>query len=472
MKSAIFSGPDEARTTDRILTRFAHEGAEICYEEDPVLSGLLESEYNRQSNVLAMVASSSLADASVLACEGTVLTNVTAEGYPGRRFHGGCQFVDEVEQLAIDRAKCAFRAEYANVQPHCASSANEIVMCSMLRPGSTILGMSLESGGHLTHGSKVSLSGQYFNAVYYGVDEAGFIDYDQVLQLAKEHNPRLIICGTTSYPRAIDFGRFRNIADEVGAYLLADITHIAGLVAAGFHQSPVNYAHFTTTCTHKQLYGPRGGLILMGADAQTRVPDKNLTLSALIQSAVFPFFQGAPAPGNIAAKARALARVATPAFKVLAGRIVADAQALAEAFVSAGYKVVSGGTDNHIVMLDLSSQGMTGIVAQRALEDNSIIVNKNKIPGDRKGPLVTSGIRLGTNSVACRGLEPWDMEECAQLMDWVLTSTKSLGDTEYQLDQKVGKSVRSAVHGLCRRFPIPGYPLISLPVHTKVPQSA
>jgi len=472
MKSAIFSGLDDARTTDRILTRFAREGAEICYEEDPVLSGLLESEYNRQSNVLAMVASSSLADASVLACEGTVLTNVTAEGYPGRRFHGGCQFVDEVEQLAIDRAKCAFRAEYANVQPHCASSANEIVMCSMLRPGSTILGMNLESGGHLTHGSKISLSGQYFNAVHYGVDEAGFIDYDHVLHLAKEHKPSLIICGTTSYPRAIDFGRFRRIADEVGAYLLADITHIAGLVASGLHPSPINYAHFTTTCTHKQLYGPRGGLILMGADAQTRVPDKNLTLSALIQGAVFPFFQGAPAPSNIAAKARALARVATPAFRVLARRIVADAQALAEAFVFAGYKVVSGGTDNHIVMLDLSSKGMTGVIAQRALEDNSIIVNKNKIPGDRKGSLVTSGIRLGTNSVACRGLLPKDMEECAQLMDWVLTSTKSLGDTEYQLDQKTGESVRSAVHSLCHRFPIPSYPLISPPVHTKIPRSA
>jgi len=458
MEATRFYGLDEAPATDKILTRFAQRGAAICYEEDPVLSSILEAEYRRQSNVLAMVASSSVADPSVLACEGTVFTNVTAEGYPGRRFHGGCRYVDELEQLAIDRAKRAFCAQYANVQPHCASSANEIVMCSLLKPRDTILGMGLESGGHLTHGARASISGQYFNAIAYGVDEKGFIDYDEVMRLAKEHKPRLIICGTTSYPRVIDFERFRSIADEVGSFMLADITHIAGLVAAGLHPSPINHAHFTTTCTHKQLYGPRGGLILMGVDAETLAPGNKITLSTMIQNGVFPFFQGAPAPNNIAAKARALARIATPAFHILASRIAADARALAQALIDAGYRVVSGGTDNHIVMVDLSPQGVTGVVAEHALEECGIIVNKNKIPGDKMGPMVTSGIRLGTNSIACRGLEPADMKECTQLIDRVLGSIKILGLTQHELDEGVSRSIKSTVRILCRRFPIPHYP--------------
>jgi glycine hydroxymethyltransferase len=440
------------------LTRFAQQATESLYEEDPVLSNLLESEYHRQANVLAMVASSSLEHPSVLACQGVILTNVTAEGYPGKRYHGGCHYVDEVEQLAIERAKHAFGAQYANVQPHCASSANEIIMCRLLNPGDTLLGMGLESGGHLTHGAKVSFSGRYANAIEYGLDDCGLIDYDQVLRLARQHRPRLIICGTTAYPRTIDFKRFRAIADEVGAFLLADMTHIAGLVAAGLHPSPIDEAHFTTTCTHKQLYGPRGGLILIGRDAETIIPGTKQTLASMVQSAVFPFFQGSPAPNIIAGKARGLARVATREFHTLAARIVADAKAVAAALIQAGQRVISGGTDNHIVLVDVSPQGLSGIAAQRALEDCNIIVNKNKIPGDKKPATITSGIRLGTNTLACREFGPEEMKECASLLDIVLRSTKPLTEFEYQLDERVCRSVQSAVTELCRRFPLPYAP--------------
>jgi len=461
----------------RSLTLLAQQGAEILYEEDPVLSILMEKEYRRQTNVLAMVASSSIADASVLAGEGSLLVNVTAEGYPGKRYHWGCQHIDEIEQLAVERAKRAFHAQYVNVQPHCASSANEIIMCGLLDPGDTILGMGLEWGGHLTHGAKPSISGRYFNAIEYGLDESGLINYEQVLRLAHEHRPKLIICGTTSYPRTVDFQRFRAIADEVGALLLADITHIAGLVAAGLHPSPIDEAHFTTTCTHKQMYGPRGGLILIGRDAETLAPGKKQTLAAMVQSAVFPLFQGAPSPNNMAAKARALARITTPHFRALASRIVADARALAEALTSRGCTVVSGGTDNHIVMVDVSRQGLTGITVQHALEVCNIIVNKNKTPGDKKGPTITSGIRLGTNSLACRELGPDEMKKCAQLVVQVLQSTELLSDTEYYLDQDVVNSVQASVAELCQMFPLPYAPLPLLPealypaVETKLRQS-
>ena len=463
MKSATHLKTEEVQTSERVLALFARQGIETLYEEDPVLSDLLEAEYRRQVNVLTMVASCSPSDMSTLACEGSLLTNVTAEGYPGRRYHGGCRFIDEIEQLAIDRAKSAFHAQYANVQPHCASSANEIVMCGLLNPGDTILGMGLEFGGHLTHGAKPSITGRYFNAIEYGLDESGLIDYDQALRLARNHKPRLIICGTTSYPRVVEFNRFRAIADEVNAFLLADITHIAGLVAAGLHPSPIDHAHFTTTCTHKQLYGPRGGLILMGRDADTVVSEKKLTLASVVQSAVFPFFQGAPAPNNMGAKARALARIVTPQFRTLAARIVADAKALAETLIDSGLKVISGGTDNHIVMVDVSQQGLTGITAQQALEDSNIIVNKNRTPGDKKSPMVTSGIRLGTNSLACRDMGPREMKECAWLLDRVLRSTELVSDSEYRLDQQVSKSVRSNVAELCQTFPLPYPPLPSLP---------
>ncbi len=299
----------------RTLAEFALQGLELLYEEDQTLYGLLEREYHRQASTLTMIAASSVADPSVLACEGMVVTKVTTEGYPGARFHAGCEFVDQIEQLAIQRAKTAFGARYANVQPHSGSSANEIVMFSLLQPGDTVLGLDLDCGGHLTHGAKASVSGQYFKAVGYGLDPEGFIDYDQVHRLAVEHKPKLIITGASSYPRIIDFKRFREIADQIGAFVLADISHIAGLVVAGEHPSPIDHAHFTTTSTYKQLYGPRGGLILIGKDHDRISPDGERTFAEMIQRAVFPFFQGTPHLSTIAAKARALAFVISPEFK-------------------------------------------------------------------------------------------------------------------------------------------------------------
>jgi len=403
------------------------------------------------------VAASSIADSTVLACLSSVAANVTAEGYPGARFHAGCEHVDEIEELAIHRAKTVFNAGFANVQPHSASTANQIVMFSLLRPGDTILGMDLAAGGHLTHGSPVSVSGRYFKAIAYGLDERGFLDYDQVRELARRHRPKLIICGTTAYPRTINFSRFRQIADDIGAYLLADMTHIAGLVAAGLHPSPIDHAHFTTTCTHKQLYGPRGGLILMGRDHDGSLPGSSRPLSSLIQRGVFPLCQGAPIMNVIAGKARALAMVAAPEFKLLARRIVDQAKALARCLQAHG-KVVSGGTDTHIVLLDvLSSYGLTGVIAEKALEECNIIVNRNKIPGDTKPPVVTSGIRLGTNSLASRRLNADDVAECARLIDAVLGSLVTTDDHHYELRRELKQTVIEEVERICARNPLPYY---------------
>lgn len=441
-----------------ILAKFAHRGIELLYRDDPVLFEVLDQEYRRQNNTLAMVAASSIADPSVLACEGMITGNVTTEGYPGARFHAGCAFVDEIERLAIERAKQAFQARYANVQPHSGTSANQVVIFSLLKPGETILGLDLDSGGHLTHGSKASVSGQYFNAIGYGLDDEGLIDYDQVACLAHQWKPKLIICGASAYPRVINFKRFREIADEVGAFLLADISHIAGLVVAGEHPSPVDHAHFTTTSTYKQLYGPRGGLILIGRDADTPGPDGKKTLPEIIQRAVFPFFQGTPNLNAIAAKARALAMVLTPEFKTLARRIVADARVLAKSFADKGYKVLTGGSDNHMVLIDVLANGITGVIAERALEECNIIVNKNRIPGDKKSALVTSGMRLGANSLALRGMGESEMPQCADLIHQVLSSVKVFGEREYELDKAVMEFVRAEVRQLCNCFPIHRYP--------------
>ena len=447
---------------EAILAQLLRQGVQTLAQEDPKLHGLMEEELRRQTECLTMVAASSLVDPSVLVCEAMTPVNVTAEGYPGARFHAGCRVIDQIEQLAIDRAREAFKAQFANVQPHSATTANQLVMCSIMKPGETLLGLDLNCGGHLTHGAKPSLSGQYFNAVGYGITEEGAIDYDQVERLADQHRPRLIICGTTAYPRAIDFARFRAIADQVGAYLLADITHVAGLVVAGLHPSPIDHAHFTTTCTHKQIYGPRGGLILVGRDADAPAPDGKRTLSALVQKAVFPFFQGAPNLNSIAAKASALARVMRPEFKVLANRIVDDARALAESFIEKGYRVVTGGSDNHLVIIDVLEAGLTGIVAEKALEECCIVVNKNRIPGDQKSALVTSGIRIGTNGMALRGLGPDVMPHCVALVDRVLSGVKPRGDREYDLDPALKESVVAEVRELCGRYPIPCYPVPSL----------
>jgi glycine hydroxymethyltransferase len=442
-----------------MLAEFAAHGVAALSRNDPELYELLEQEYRRQTGVLAMIAASSVADSSVLACEGTVAGNVTTEGYPSARFHAGCRYVDEIERLAVERAKHAFGAQYANVQPHSGSSANEIVMFSLLRPGDTVLGLELSAGGHLTHGAKASVSGQYFKAVGYRLGPDDVIDYEQVARTARECRPRLIICGASSYPRVIDFASFREIADEVGALLLADISHIAGLVAAGVHPSPIDHAHFTTTSTYKQLYGPRGGVILIGKEHQTLAPDGKRKLSELVQRAVFPFFQGTPHLGAIAAKARAFAMVGTPEFKKLARMIVSDAKVLADSLMGLGYRLLTNGTDNHIVLVDVLARGITGVVAERALEECDIIVNKNRIPNDVKSAYVTSGMRLGTNSLALRGMGREEMRRCASLIDEVLDGVEVSGDFDYRLDPVTRAAARAEVAHLCTRFPIPHYPL-------------
>ncbi len=448
--------------TKHALSELASRGIELLQKKDPVLYNLLEQEHCRQTDVLAMVAASSLADPSVLVCESMSAANVTTEGYPGARYHAGCKYIDQIERLAIERAKVAFQAQYANVQPHSGTSANAIVMFSLLQPGDTILGMELNSGGHLTHGARASVIGQYFNAIGYGLNSKGLLDYDKIHSLALQHKPRLIISGASSYPRTIDFRRFREIADEVGAYLLADISHIAGLVVANEHSSPIDYAHFTTTSTYKQLYGPRGGLILIGAEIDCFAPDGKQTLPEMVQRAVFPFFQGTPNISAIAAKARALAMIITPDFKKLANLIVDDARMLAECLAGDGYHVLTGGTDNHMVLIDIfSSMGISGATAEKALEECNIIVNKNRIPGDRKPALVTSGMRLGTNSLALRGMGPDEMKKCATLIHRILSSIKVTGEFDFHLDTNLKESVKGEVIELCNRHPIPEYPGIT-----------
>src|SRR5262245_1778657 len=440
------------------LAQFLATGIARLEREDPQLFRILSDEYLRQANVLSMVASSSIADPAALVCEAMPAMNVTAEGYPRARFHAGCRHIDEIEQLAIERAKSAFGARFANVQPMSATSANEVVMFSVLEPHDTLLGLELDFGGHLTHGSKASISGQVFRSIGYGLTREERIDYDQAQRLAQEHRPKLIVCGTTAYPRQVDWQRFRAIADQVGAYLLADITHIAGLVAAGLHPSPIDHAHFTTTCTHKQLYGGRGGLILIGKDFERVGPDGKRTLAEVIQKKVFPFFQGAPNQSAIAAKARGFAYVQTNESQRVAERVIALSRALAEAFVAKGYRVITGGTDNHIVVVDVFRRGITGVNAEKALEDCGIVVNKNRIPYDTNPPTITSGIRLGTNGLAIRRMEASDMKECVELIDQVLAGVRQVSEREYELDSKLRARVEARVREICQRRPISTYP--------------
>lgn len=441
-----------------ILAETARRGAERLRADDPALFALLAREQQRQAETLTMVAASSTADPSVLACAGSAAANTTTEGYPGARFHAGCQVVDEIERLAVERARAAFGARYANVQPHSGTSANQAVMFALLQPGDTILGMELDAGGHLSHGSRPSVSGRYFHALGYGVDGDGRIDYEQARALALAHRPRLIVCGASAYPRTVDFARFRAIADEAGALLLADISHVAGLVAAGEHPSPIDHAHVTTTSTYKQLYGPRGGLILMGRDAASPAPHARGTLAEAAQRAVFPFFQGTPDLAGVAAKARALALVATPEFRALARRITAGARVLADELAARGWRVLTGGTDNHIVLFDVGARGLSGVVAERALECCGIVVNKNRIPGDTRPATVTSGVRLGTNSLALRGMGPDEMPACAALVDTVLTAVAPRGERDFELDPAVRERVAGAVRALCALHPLPAYP--------------
>jgi len=451
---------DPVREARVDVAEFAARGVELLREEDPELYGLIEREYARQASSLAMVASCSTAHPSVLACEGTFTSNVTAEGYPGDRHHAGCKYVDRFEQLAIDRAKQVFGARYANVQPHSASTANQIVTTAVLKPGETLMGLQLDSGGHLSHGAKVNISGRFYDAVGYGLDERGFIDYDAMRAKALEHRPKLIICGTTSYPRTVEWERFRAVADEVGAYLLADITHIAGLVIGGEQPNPIDVAHFTTTCTHKQLYGPRGGLILMGKDAEAPSPAGTTTLEKLIGKRLFPFTQGAPLVNMIVAKARILGRCATPEFKQQARRIRQLANALAEGLIAKKAHVLSGGTDNHIVLVNvLESFGVTGVAAEKALEECNIIVNKNRIPGDQKPVSISSGIRIGTNSLTVRNVEVSDMDWCAGLIVRILSEVRMLDERRYELDPGRRDAFRGEVVRFCGEHPFRDYPV-------------
>jgi len=402
---------------------------------DPEVFAAIQRETERQEYNLELIASENVVSEAVLEAQGSILTNKYAEGYPGRRYYGGCQFVDEVETLAIARAKALFGAEAANVQPHSGSQANMCVYFSQLEMGATILSMNLAHGGHLTHGSPVNFSGKYFRVVPYGVRESDSrIDLDQVRDLARRERPKMIVVGHSAYPRAIDFAPFRAIADEVGAVVFADMAHFAGLVAAGLHPSPVPHAEFVTTTTHKTLRGPRGGMILC-----RQAYEKS------INSSVFPGNQGGPLMHVIAAKAVALHEAATPAFRDYQRQILANAKALAEGLLRRGFRLLSGGTDNHLMMLDLRGTELTGKLAEETLDKARITVNKNAVPNDPRSPFVTSGVRLGTPAVTSRGMKEAEMETIAEL---VRRGLEHVGDDAALA--RLGDEVRE----LCRRFPI------------------
>ena len=373
---------------------------------DPEVGDAMALELARQKRNLELIASENIVSPAVMAAMGSVLTNKYAEGYPGKRYYGGCEDVDIVETIAIERAKKLFGAQFANVQPHSGAQANTAVYYALLTPGDTVMGMSLDNGGHLTHGSKVNISGKYFNFVPYGVDANGFIDYDALQKQAEEIRPKLIVAGASAYPRTIDFKRLSEIAKSVEAYLMVDMAHIAGLVAAGVHPSPVPYADITTTTTHKTLRGPRGGLILTNDEA----------LAKKINSAIFPGTQGGPLMHVIAGKAVCFGEALKPEFKDYGQRIVANAQALAKGLLDRGFDLVSGGTDNHLMLVDLRPFGLTGKEFEHRLDEVYITVNKNAIPNDPEKPFVTSGIRVGTPAVTTRGLDTCDMEKIAQFM--------------------------------------------------------
>jgi glycine hydroxymethyltransferase len=381
-------------------------------QADPEVYRAIQDEKERQMNVIELIASENLVTEAVLQAMGSVMTNKYAEGYPGHRYYGGCEVVDIAENLARDRARALFGAEHVNVQPHSGAQANTGVYFACLKPGDTVLGMNLAHGGHLTHGSPVNLSGKYFNFVAYGVDrETERIDYDRVREIAKEAKPALIVAGASAYPRIIDFATFRSIADEVGALLMVDMAHIAGLVAAGLHPSPVPHAHFVTTTTHKTLRGPRGGMILCTKEWATA-----------IDKAIFPGIQGGPLMHVIAAKAVSFKEALEPAFKEYQGQVVKNAKALAESLMERGYRLVSGGTDNHLMLVDLTSKGITGRDAEVALDKVGITVNKNGIPFDTKKPMVTSGIRIGSPAVTTRGMKEAEMKVIGELIDRTLSS--------------------------------------------------
>jgi len=410
------------------------EAMDLISSRDPEVGRAVGMEYTRQKDTIELIASENIVSEAVLAAMGTVLTNKYAEGYPDKRYYGGCECVDLVERLAIERAKTLFDAKFANVQPHSGAQANYAAYTALCKPGDTVLGMNLDHGGHLTHGSPVNFSGKYYNMVPYGVRDTDHrIDYDQVRSLALAHKPAMIIAGASAYPRAIDFKAFSEIAREAGAYLMVDMAHIAGLVAAGLHESPMAYADVVTTTTHKTLRGPRGGMILSNDEL----------IAKRIDSAVFPGNQGGPLMHVIAAKAVALGEALTPAFVEYQKQVVQNAAALGKALLQKGFTLISGGTDNHMALVDLRNFGLTGKEMERRMDDVHITANKNKIPNDPESPFVTSGIRLGTPAVTSRGFREAEMKQVAELIYLTAASYEEKAD-----------EIRARANALCQAFPI------------------
>ncbi|MGV8941778.1 MAG: serine hydroxymethyltransferase [Lysobacter sp.] len=406
---------------------------------DPELAQAIANEARRQEDHVELIASENYASPRVMEAQGSVLTNKYAEGYPGKRYYGGCEYVDVAERLAIDRLKELFDADYANVQPHSGSQANQAVYFSLLQPGDTVLGMSLAHGGHLTHGAKVNISGKLFNVVQYGVDEKGLIDYDEMERLALEHKPKMLIGGFSAYSQVVDWARMRQIADAVGAIFFVDMAHVAGLIAAGVYPNPVPHAHVVTSTTHKTLRGPRGGIII------AKNPTEDLVKK--LQSIVFPGLQGGPLMHVIAAKAVAFKEALEPEFKQYQAQVVKNAQAMAETIISRGYKIVSGGTKNHLMLIDMIGKGLTGKDAEAALGQAHITVNKNAVPNDPQKPFVTSGLRIGTPAVTTRGYREPD---CVALAHWICDVLDN------PTDESVIAGVRENVTLQCRQFPVYG----------------
>ena len=409
---------------------------------DDVLLSAIDEEVQRQEDHIELIASENYTSPRVMEAQGSQLTNKYAEGYPGKRYYGGCEFVDKVEQLAIERACQLFGADYANVQPHSGSQANSAVFQALVSPGDTVIGMSLDAGGHLTHGAKPSFSGKHYNAIQYGLDEQGLIDYDAIERLAKEHQPKMIIAGFSAYSQVIDWARFRQIADGVGAWFFVDMAHVAGLVAAGEYPSPLPHAHVVTTTTHKTLRGPRGGLILSASG--------DLDLYKKLNSAVFPGQQGGPLMHVIAAKAVCFKEALEPEFKVYQRQVVKNAKAMAGVFLERGFDVVSGGTEDHLFLLSLVKQGITGKDADAALGRAHITVNKNSVPNDPQSPFVTSGLRIGTPAVTTRGFEE---AECKALAGWICDILDALAKGD---SGEVEARVRGEVEAVCKRLPVYG----------------
>jgi glycine hydroxymethyltransferase len=418
---------------------------------DKIVFDLIRKELERQRNGIELIASENFTSYPVIMATGSVMTNKYAEGYPGRRYYGGCEIVDQTEQLAIDRIKQVFNCEYANVQPHSGAQANAAVMLAILQPGDTILGLDLSMGGHLTHGSPVNFSGKIYNPVFYGVRrEDGLVDYDMLEAKAREHNPKLIICGASAYSRDWDYKRIRAVADEVGAFVMADIAHPAGLIAKGLLTSPFDHCHFVTSTTHKTLRGPRGGIILMGKDFENPFGLKDVKgntrmMSNLLDMAVFPGTQGGPLEHVIAAKAVAFGEILSDDFTVYARQVQSNAQAMAKSFVERGYSIISGGTDNHLMLIDLRNKNITGKKAQETLDRAHITLNKNAVPYDDKSPFVTSGIRVGVPAITTRGLKEGDMETVVALIDKVLMNID---------DNSIVESVNAEVKAMMAAFPL------------------